>query len=474
VEPTSSQFPDNAARAIADPVLRAALNKLESEFHRDRAAMHARLPEFDALRDQARAIKDHALDHLADLLEGFEARVADAGGKVHWCHDAAAARQTILKICQDAGARNVVKSKSMLSEEIALNDHLAANGIEPVETDLGEYILQLRGEAPSHVVMPAIHLNAGQIADAFREHHTDRDPGRDLDDKDALLAEARDILRQRFLDADVGITGANFLIAESGSIVLVTNEGNADLVHSLPPVHITLASIEKVVPTVDDALALIRVLARSATTQEITSYTSFVTGPAREGDVDGPSAFHVVLLDNGRTKLLGGPYRDILRCIRCGACQSQCPVYGTIGGHAYGWVYGGPIGAVLTPGLLGLGAAHHLPHASSLCGRCEEVCPVRIPLPALLRRLREDGFADATVPAAGRRWVRLWARIARRPRLYRLLARVGIDLLTLLSGRRGRLPRLPFTAAWTRARDLPSPEGGTFIDQWKMREAGRR
>ncbi|MEE8333392.1 MAG: LutB/LldF family L-lactate oxidation iron-sulfur protein [Alphaproteobacteria bacterium] len=474
MEPTSSHFPDNAARAIADPVLRAALNKLESEFHRDRAAMQARLPEFDALRDQARAIKDHALDHLADLLESFEAGMADAGGKVHWCRDAAAARQTILKICQDAGARNVVKSKSMLSEEIALNDHLAANGIEPVETDLGEYILQLRGEAPSHVVMPAIHLNAGQIADAFREHHTDRDPGRDLDDKDALLAEAREILRQRFLDADVGITGANFLIAESGSIALVTNEGNADLVHSLPPVHIALASIEKVVPTVDDALALIRVLARSATTQEITSYTSFVTGPAREGDVDGPSAFHVVLLDNGRTKLLGGPYRDILRCIRCGACQSQCPVYGTIGGHAYGWVYGGPIGAILTPGLLGPGAAHHLPHASSLCGRCEEVCPVRIPLPALLRRLREDGFADATVPAAGRRWVRLWARIARRPRLYRLLARVGIDLLTLLSGRRGRLPRLPFIAAWTRARDLPSPEGGTFIDQWKIREAGRR
>ncbi len=474
MEPTSSTFPANAARAIADPVLRAALNKLESEFHRDRAAMRARLPEFDALCDQARAIKDHALDHLADLLEGFEARVKEAGGEVHWCRDAAAARATILKICRDAGARTVAKSKSMLSEEIALNDHLAAHGITPVETDLGEYILQLRREAPSHVVMPAIHLNAGQIADTFRQHHAGRDPDRDLDDKDALLAEAREILRQHFLDADVGLTGANFLIAESGSIVLVTNEGNADLVHTLPPVHIVLASIEKVVPTMADALALIRVLARSATTQEITSYTSVVTGPARAGDADGPAAFHVVLLDNGRTKLLGGPYRDILRCIRCGACQSQCPVYGTVGGHAYGWVYGGPIGAVLTPGLLGLDAARHLPHASSLCGRCEEVCPVRIPLPALLRRWREDSFADDAAPAAGRRWIRLWAAVARRPRLYRLLARVGIDLLTLLARRRGRLPRLPFAVAWIGARDLPSPEGGTFLDQWKVREAGEK
>ncbi len=467
MRPTSANFPDNAARAIADPVLRAALAKLEGEFGRDLAAMRARLPEFDALRDQARAIKEHALDHLAELLETFEARVIEAGGKVHWCRDAAEARAAILAICQDAGARTVVKAKSMLTEEIALNDHLAANGIEPVETDLGEYILQLRGEAPSHVVMPAIHLNAGQIGDAFRQHHADLDPGRDLDDKDALLAEARARLRPRFLAADVGITGANFLIAESGSIVLVSNEGNADLVHTLPPVHIVLASIEKVVPTAADALALVRVLARSATTQEITSYTTFVTGPARADDADGPAAFHVVLLDNGRARLLGGPYRDILRCIRCGACQSQCPVYGTVGGHAYGWVYGGPVGAVLTPGLLGIAAARHLPEASSLCGRCEEVCPVRIPLPALLRRWREDAFAVRAGPAAGRGWVRLWAAVARRPRLYRLAARAGVGLLAMLGRRRGRIRRLPFAAGWTAMRDLPAPEGGTFVDQWK-------
>jgi len=467
VQPGAAAFPDNARRAIADPVLRAALDKLQTEYRSDRDAMRARLPEFDALRDQARAIKDHALDHLAELLETFEARVTEAGGRVHWCRDADEARAAILGICRAAGARTVAKSKSMLSEEIALNDHLAAHGIEPVETDLGEYILQLRHEPPSHVVMPAIHLNARQIGEAFRDHHAGRDPGRDLGDKDALLAEARETLRQRFLDADVGITGANFLIAETGSIALVTNEGNADLVHTLPPVHIALASIEKAVPTVADALALIRVLARSATTQEITSYTSIVTGPARAGDADGPAAFHVVLLDNGRSRLLGGPYRDILRCIRCGACQSQCPVYGTVGGHAYGWVYGGPVGAVLTPGLLGIGAARHLPEASTLCGRCEEVCPVRIPLPALLRRWREDGFAAAAGPAAPRRWVRLWAALARRPRLYRLAAGAGVALLAALGRRRGRIRRLPFAGGWTGARDLPAPEGGTFLGQWK-------
>jgi L-lactate dehydrogenase complex protein LldF len=468
MDATSRDFPANAVRALGDATLGRALEKLQREFRRDRAAMLARMPEFEALRDAARDIRAAALDDLPALLERFEDNVTARGGQVHWCADAAEARAAILALCRAAGAQSVVKGKSMISEEIGLNDHLEANGVVPVETDLGEYILQLRRETPSHVVMPAIHLNVTQIGDGFRDAHTDRDPHRALD-ADAILAEARDHLRDRFVTAQVGITGANMLIAETGSIVLVTNEGNGDLVHTLAPVHIVVASIEKVVPTVADALTLVRVLARSATTQEITSYTSIVTGPKRPGDADGPGAFHVVLLDNGRSRLLGGPFRDILRCIRCGACQSLCPVYGAVGGHAYGWVYAGPVGAVLTPALTGIEEARHLPAASTLCGQCEAVCPVRIPLPALLRRWREEAFARALSTATERRLIRLWAQVAARPLVYRPLLRLAVAALTLaarLAGGGGRFRTLPFAGGWTGARDFPAPQGGTFVERW--------
>jgi len=343
-----------------------------------------------------------------------------------------------------------------------------------VETDLGEYILQLRKEAPSHIVMPAIHLNVGQIGDAFRDGHTDLDPNRKLDDPGALLAEARARLRDRFLTADVGITGANFLVADTGTAVVVTNEGNGDLTMTLPPVHIVLASIEKTIPSIADAMTLIRVLARSATTQDITSYTSFVTGPRRAGDPDGPGEYHVVLLDNGRSEILGGDFRDVLRCIRCGACQSQCPVYGSVGGHAYGWVYGGPVGAVLTPALLGIGAAHHLPDASSFCGKCAEICPVRIPLPDLMRRWREASFRESVAPATQRGLVRLWAWLALRPALYRIMVGAAVGLLSMAGKGRGRFRRLPFLAGWTAMRDMPAPEGGTFMARWAAAQRGRR
>jgi L-lactate dehydrogenase complex protein LldF len=464
-----SQFPARATAALADPVLQKALFKLQTEFRRDRAAMLSRMPEFDALRGQARAIKEHVLDHLDTYLEQFEANIIARGGSVHWCRDGSEASDTVRRLCQESGARLVVKSKSMLTEEIDLNRCLEQAGIETVETDLGEYILQLRKEPPSHIVMPAIHLNAAQVGETFRTGHPEEDPGRDLNDRDLLLAEARAKLREKFLQADVGITGANFLIAETGTIVLVTNEGNADLVHSLPRTHIVVAGIEKIVPGLAEAVALIRVLARSATTQEITSYTSFVTGPRREDDIGGPTRFHVVLVDNGRSKLLDGPFRDVLRCIRCGACQSLCPVYGAAGGHAYGSVYGGPIGAVLTPAMVGIAAARHLPEASSLCGQCEEVCPVGIPLPRLLRQWREAAFADPAIPVAGKVWLRLWAFAARRPKLYRPAVRAAVLFLNLMAGRRGRFRRLIFCGSWTEARDLPAPQGGTFVEQWRRR-----
>ena len=471
MQPTTRNFPRNAEAALADRRLRGALDKLQREFRRDRAAMLARMPEFEALRDQARDVRERALGHLDYWLERFEAEVTAQGGHVHWCADAAEARDTVLAICRAHRATRVVKGKSMISEEIGLNDHLAANGIAPVETDLGEYILQLRREAPSHIVMPAIHLDAARIGDGFRDGHRDLDPGRALD-ADAILAEARARLRRRFIEAEVGITGANMLVAETGSIVLVTNEGNGDLAHTLAPVHIVLASIEKVAPTVEDALALVRVLARSATTQEITSYTTFVTGPRRAGEPDGAREFHVVLVDNGRSRLLGGPFRDILRCIRCGACQSLCPVYGAVGGHAYGWVYAGPVGAVLTPALLGIEETAHLPAATTLCGQCEAVCPVRIPLPALLRRWREEAFARAVSKPAERRLTRLWAWLARRPFLYRPLLRLGVAALAAAGRRRGRFAALPFAGGWTDKRDFPAPEGGTFVERWHKAKGG--
>lgn len=463
---TSLEFSKNAARAQADADLQSALAKLQRDTRLARPVITGRLPEFEDLRDRAVAIKNHTLAHLDYYLEAFEANVTDAGGHVHWCNDAGGARETILQICRDADAETVGKGKSMVSEEIALNDYLIANGLEVVETDLGEYILQLREETPSHVVMPAIHLKKEQIADTFRDHHTTLDPDRPLDVPSDMTEEARTKLREKFLAADVGITGANMLIAETGSIVVVTNEGNGDLTQTLPRVHIVIAAIEKVVPRVDDALSILRILARSATGQEITCYTTFATGPKRPGDLDGPEEFHLILLDNGRTRLLEGEFRDVLRCIRCGACQSACPVYGAVGGHAYGGVYGGPIGAVLTPALDGIDKAWPLPEASSFCGNCEAVCPMRIPLPGLMRRWRDIAHKEKLNKATARRGLALWAWAARRPALYRFGARITLGLLKSLGGRRGSLRRVPLAGGWTAARDLPAPEGGTFIDRW--------
>src|SRR5215468_4059968 len=357
----------------------------------------------------------------------------------------------------------------MIGEEIALNDFLEANAITPVETDLGEYIIQLRHEPPSHLIAPAIHVNKEQVAETFRAAHTDLDPKRALTEPPALLAEARAKLRGRFLAADVGITGANFLVAETGSSIIVTNEGNGDLTQTLPKIHIVLASLEKVVPTLEDAATILRVLARSATGQEMSVYTTISTGPRHDDDLDGPEQYHVVLLDNGRSRMLGSDFREALRCIRCGACLNHCPVYHAVGGHAYGWVYSGPIGAVLTPSLIGVEEAGHLPNASTFCGRCEEVCPVRIPLPRMMRSWREREFERHLGPAAARHGVKLWAFVARRPALYRFTTGLAARLLGRLGARRGRFARLPLAAGWTDHRDMPAPQGETFHQQWAKR-----
>ena len=472
---TSPAFKTNASRALRDAKLQKALGHIKGGFIGRRAAAAARLPEFETLRDEARAIKVHTLSHLDFYLERFEAQVLATGGQVHWCRDAAEARAIVLDICRAEDARSVTKGKSMIAEEIGLNDFLEEHGIEPVETDLGEYIIQLRREPPSHIIAPAIHVNKEEVADAFRAAHTELASDRPLDEASALLAEARAVLREKFLAADVGITGANFLIAETGSTVTVTNEGNADLTQTLPKAHIVIASLEKVVPTLEDASTILRVLARSATGQEASVYTTFSTGPRRAEDLDGPRAFHVVLLDNGRSALLGTEFREALHCIRCGACLNHCPIYGAVGGHAYGWVYPGPIGAVLTPALVGLEHAAHLPNASSLCGRCESVCPMRIPLPQMLRAWRAREFERRLGPPAARWALALWGFAARRPGLYHRVASLGVRLLVRLAGGRGRLRRLPGAGGWTAARDLPAPEGRSFQSQWAAaRRSGPR
>jgi len=466
---TSQRFKQNAHMALADDNLQRALGVLESNFIARRKFVADKLPEFDALRDAARDIKNHTLTHLDLYLEEYESRVVAQGGHVHYAATAADARGLVLDICRRLNAATVTKGKSMIAEEVGLNDFLSAHGITPIETDLGEYIIQLRHEMPSHIIAPAVHLTKAQVEADFRRAHTGLPPDRDLTEPEKLLAEARAILRQKFLSADIGITGANFLIAETGTSIIVTNEGNGDLTQTLPRAHIVLTSIEKLVPTLDDAAQLLRVLARSATGQEMSVYTTLSTGPRRDGDPDGPGEYHVVLLDNGRSAMLAGEFRDMLRCIRCGACMNHCPVYQAVGGHAYGWVYPGPMGAVLTPSLIGIDKAGDLPNASTFCGRCEEVCPVRIPLPKLMRFWREREFERHLSPTVVRGGLTFWAFFARRPRLYGLMTHLAARALALLGRARGRFAWLPLAGAWTRDRDFPAPEGATFQALWRSR-----
>jgi L-lactate dehydrogenase complex protein LldF len=467
---TTHAFKSRATLALKDTNLQIALARTKSHFIDKRRDAVDALPEFDSLRQRARQIKEHTLAHLDFYLEYFEKQVNANGGQVHWAETPQAASEQIVSICQAAKAQRVTKGKSMITEEIALNSALEKAGLEVVETDLGEYIIQLAKEPPSHIIAPAVHKTRDEVSDLFHNHHQKLGFTQRQTEIPTLVNEARQVLRERFLSADVGITGANFLIAETGSTVIVTNEGNGDLTNTLPRVHIAVASIEKVVPTLEDVTTLLRLLARSATGQEITSYTTFSTGPRRSEDLDGPKEFHVVLVDNGRSKMLGNEFHDMLRCIRCGACLNHCPVYGSIGGHAYGWVYPGPMGSVLTPLMLGLKEAGDLPNASTLCGRCEEVCPMQIPLPKLLRHHRVKEHHNKLSKARGRWAMKLWAFFAKRPRLYHRFAALKIRLLSKLGYRQGAFRYLPFAGNWTATRDMPAPQGETFMEAWKKRQ----
>ncbi len=462
MEIRSNEFKGRAVFAIHDASLQQALGKAREGFVGKRAQQAAELPEFEQLREEAKALKNHILDHLDHYLERYEQAVTAAGGQVHWARDAEEARTIILGICKRVGAKTVTKGKSMVSEEIGLNEALIDEGMEVVETDLGEYIIQLAHEPPSHIIAPAVHKTKDQVSDLFEAAHG----GPRKTTVPELVDEARRMLRDKYFRADVGITGGNFLVAETGSSMIVTNEGNGDLTQTLAKVHIVTSGIERVVPTLDDATLFLRLLARSATGQETETYTTLSTGPRRADDLDGPEEYHVVLVDNGRSRMLAGRFREMLRCIRCGACMNHCPVYGAVGGHAYGWVYPGPMGSVLTPLITGLDNAYDLPNACTLNGRCASVCPVKIPLPDLLRELRHMQHQQEITPAMQRRALKLWRFAATQPRLYHAGERIAARLLAAI-GRKGRIRRLPLASAWTDVRDLPAPAGRTFLELWQ-------
>lgn len=463
----SAHFKQAAEAALLDPSLQEALadNRRFARQVRQQVDGMARLQD---LKQRARQIKDHTLSHLDHYLEHYERNARARGIQVHWASTPAQAQQIVIDICREAKARKVVKGKTMIGEEIGINAALQQAGLERYETDLGEYILQLADEPPSHINGPAIHKTLDQIRQLFHEHHQGRGRQHYLEQPEALLDEARRLLRQQFLDADVGITGANFLIAENGSHVLVTNEGNGDLVSILPKVRIVLASLEKVLPSLADAAVHLQLLSMSATGQPLTSYTSLYAGDARD---QGQQQCHVVLLDNGRSQMLASEFRPMLRCIRCAACMDNCPVYNWVGGHAYGWIYPGPMGSVWTPNLVGLEHSHDLPNACTLNGRCAEVCPMQIPLPQMMRVLRERQW-DRKLGNRPTRWgIRLWARLARHPRHYQRLGRVLLRLATHTR----RYWRLPRVRRWLGERDMPLPQSGkTFAQQWQEHQAKNR
>ncbi len=471
MQSSADKFKQKAAEAVLDESLRQALGHAQDGFVGKRATVVSLMPEFEQIRAHAKQIKDHVLENLDLYLEQFEQAVIASGGHVHWAQTPEQGRDIIVDICKRNDARLVAKGKSMVSEEMALNDALQDNAMEVIETDLGEYIIQLAEEPPSHIIAPAIHKTKAQISDLFQKHHAQYGRHDRVEEVSDIVDEARVILRQKFINADVGITGANFLIAETGSTVLVTNEGNGDLSSTLPRVHIVTAGIEKVLPGLQELPTFLRLLARSATGQEMSVYTSVFTGPKRSQDGVGPEEFHIVLLDNGRTDMLAGEFRDMLRCIRCGACLNHCPVYGAVGGHAYGWVYSGPMGSVLTPLMTGLRNARDLPNACTLNGRCAEVCPMSIPLPRMLRALRVREFREGLTQARVRYSLRLWGWLAQRPHAYRRVMAASIGLLKVSAkfkpgGGRRVFRRLPFASGWTRQRDFPAPRQATFLSQW--------
>lgn len=461
---TSVDFKRQVTIKLADVRLQEALSRLQTRFVEGRSAVISEIHDLQETRNAAAAIRDRVLNDLEHWLLYFEQQATKRGAIVHWAETGQDVNRIVAEIAVEHGVRTATKSKSMVSEECGLNEALERAGVEVMETDLGEYILQIAHEAPSHIVAPVVHKNKDEISDLFAKiHQLPRKTG-----IAELCREAREILRPAFLNADMGISGANFLVAETGSALIVTNEGNGRLVTTLPRVHVAITGIEKVVPTLEDVSTLLRLLPRSATGQSITNYVSVLTGTRDDTDSDGPEHFHIILLDNGRSSLLGGEMQDMLRCIRCGACMNHCPVYQNIGGHAYGWVYPGPMGSILTPLLGGMENAPDLPNASTLCGACTVVCPVKIPLPDLLRKLREKQMEIGMKSRQETFMLRAWAWLALHPKIYAMTTSIAVRFMKLLGGREKLLHHLPGARGWSCGRDFPAPQGKTFRELYQM------
>ena len=436
-----------------NPALRQAMATAKQQLfaNADQAMAH---PDYAQWRDEGARIRADALARLPELLERFEERAAAAGAVVHWASDAAAARRLVADIARQHNCRSVVKSKSMLTEEIGLNDGLAAAGLDVLETDLGEYVVQLSGGRPSHIIAPIIHMTSQDVNNLFAAKHGDGLH----DSKEAIVAAARQRLRPRMRGADMGVTGANFLIADTGSVAIVTNEGNGRFCGSLPRVRVSIAGIEKVIPGLAELGKMLRLLPRAATGQHSSAYVSIGTGVRGEGK---PEHHHVILVDGGRSKLLASKYHEMLRCIRCGSCMNHCPVYQVAGGLSYDSVYVGPMGAVLSPHLFGPGH-DDLPHAATMCGACSAHCPVKIPLPELMRKLREDQVDAGRETRLQRALFAIWMYAATRPRLYAAGARMGSALLRAVAWSRRGLPAALPGGRWFVNRSLRAPARKPF------------
>lgn len=458
-------FHERVEDALHNSQLHLALDRATGRMGAQRISALATLPNAEGVRDRARQIRAHTLSQLDKYLIQFSEAVEANGGFVHWAPDAAAATGIVSTLAKQAGVKLAVKGKSMVTEEIHLNHALEQIGVDVIESDLGEYIIQLAGEMPSHIIAPVVHKTREQIGQLLHEKI-----GMPLTDvPEEMTAAAREKLREIFLSADLGISGVNFGVAETGTLALIENEGNGRLTTTPPRIHIALMGIERLVPTLDDLSIMLQVLARSATGQKMSVYTNLITGPRRAAEADGPEELHVVLVDNGRSNVLASEAAEILYCIRCGACLNACPVYREIGGHAYGSVYPGPVGAVLTPALYGLGPWNDLPHASTLCGACREVCPVRIDIPRMLLVLRDEGHRAGYSP----KWLTLGLPIYRflvtHPTLFRLAIQIS-SWASRLIATRGWFTRLPppFNG-WTNSRDFPAFAKKSFSEQFKQR-----
>ena len=457
---TPQQFKIYASENLADPRLRRTFHSATQHALGQRLQATRQVPEWEALRERAHGLKAEVINHLDIFLEQLEANVTQRGGQVFWAQDAREASNYVVALCRRLGATTVVKSKSMAAEEIGLAQALEAAGVEPVETDLGEFIIQVARETPSHIIAPALHMTRQQIGDLF--HRRFGIPYTEVPAE--LCAFARERLRRKFLSARLGISGVNFAAADTGTIVIVENEGNARFCTNLPRVHLAIMGLEKVIPRFSDLPVFLKLLARSSTGQKQTSYVSMISGPRQTGDLDGPEEFHLIILDNGRSDILADPrVRESLFCIRCGACLNTCPIYQRVGGHSYGSVYSGPIGSVLTPLFRGLEAAKDLPYASSLCGSCSNICPVKIDLHHQLLWLRERLVSSQATPWQERLVMTLYSAAMKDAGLYRMGSAL-LRLLLTLAGRKGRSLRVP---GWSDTRDFPALAEKSFKQLWK-------